>query len=73
MHHQHAAAIPVQRFCTDTVLLYNQCHCILIVSDGPHASAGRYFPENPPARACFAVQTLPANGLVEIEAIAETS
>ena len=36
------------------------------------ACAGRYFPENPPARACFAVQTLPANGLVEIEAIAET-
>ncbi|KAK9837111.1 hypothetical protein WJX81_003397 [Elliptochloris bilobata] len=38
-----------------------------------NAVYGRYFPENPPARACFAVKTLPANGLVEIEAIAETS
>ncbi len=33
--------------------------------------AGR-FPENPPARAAFAVKTLPLQGLVEIEAIAVT-
>ena len=30
------------------------------------------FPENPPARAAFAVKTLPLQGLVEIEAIALT-
>ena len=30
------------------------------------------FPENPPARAAFAVKTLPLQGLVEIEAIAVT-
>ncbi|GMH45950.1 hypothetical protein BSKO_13914 [Bryopsis sp. KO-2023] len=29
-----------------------------------------YFPENPPARAAFAVKTLPLNALVEIEAVA---
>lgn len=29
-----------------------------------------YFPENPPARACFAVKGLPAGALVEIEAVA---
>jgi 2-iminobutanoate/2-iminopropanoate deaminase len=32
--------------------------------------AGRFFPENPPARACFAVKELPLGALVEIEAIA---
>ncbi|EIE27281.1 translational inhibitor protein [Coccomyxa subellipsoidea C-169] len=32
--------------------------------------AGRYFSENPPARACFAVKTLPLGAKVEIEAIA---
>lgn len=31
---------------------------------------GRYFPEKPPARATFAVKTLPLNAKVEIECIA---
>lgn len=31
---------------------------------------GRYYAENPPARAAFAVKTLPLNVLVEIETIA---
>lgn len=31
---------------------------------------GKYFPEAPPARATFAVKTLPLNALVEIECIA---
>lgn len=31
---------------------------------------GRYYTENPPARAAFAVKTLPLNVLVEIETIA---
>ena len=35
------------------------CHC-----------AGRYFTSNPPARACFAVKSLPLGAKVEIEAIA---
>ena len=30
-----------------------------------------FFPENPPARSCFAVHTLPLGAKVEIEAIAE--
>ncbi len=34
---------------------------------------GRYYPENPPARAAFAVKTLPLNVLVEIETIAVKS
>lgn len=31
---------------------------------------GKYFPENPPARATFAVKTLPLNAKVEIECVA---
>lgn len=31
---------------------------------------GKYYPENPPARAAFAVKTLPLNVMVEIETIA---
>eukprot|EP00873_Tetraselmis_striata_P015973 jgi/Tetstr1/436237/TSEL_025081.t1 len=31
---------------------------------------GSYFPENPPARSCFAVKQLPLGALVEIEAMA---
>lgn len=31
---------------------------------------GRYYPENPPARAAFAVKELPLKALVEIETIA---
>lgn len=31
---------------------------------------GKYFPENPPARAAFAVKDLPLGALVEIEAVA---
>ena len=30
----------------------------------------KFFPENPPARACVAVKTLPLNALYEVEAIA---
>ncbi len=33
---------------------------------------GRFFPENPPARATVQVAKLPAGALVEIDAIAET-
>lgn len=42
------------------------------MADFPKVNAiyAKYFPENPPARACFAVKTLPLNALVEIEAIA---
>ncbi|KAL0051365.1 hypothetical protein WJX82_006297 [Trebouxia sp. C0006] len=35
-----------------------------------NAVYGKFFPENPPARACFAVKTLPLNARVEIEAVA---
>ena len=35
-----------------------------------NAIYGRYFAEAPPARATFAVKTLPLNARVEIEAIA---
>lgn len=31
---------------------------------------GKYFPEQPPARACFAVKTLPLDAKVEIDAVA---
>lgn len=34
-----------------------------------NAIYSEYFPENPPARACFAVLELPAKALVEIDAI----
>lgn len=34
---------------------------------------GKYFQEHPPARACFAVKTLPLSALVEIEAVAVES
>lgn len=33
-------------------------------------TTGKYFPEEPPARACFAVKTLPLNAKVEIDAVA---
>ena len=35
-----------------------------------NAVYGKYYPENPPARAAFAVKELPLNVLVEIETIA---
>ena len=35
-----------------------------------NAIYGRYFQEEPPARATFAVKTLPLNAKVEIEAVA---
>jgi 2-iminobutanoate/2-iminopropanoate deaminase len=35
-----------------------------------NAIYGKYFQENPPARATFAVKTLPLNAKVEIDAIA---
>jgi 2-iminobutanoate/2-iminopropanoate deaminase len=31
---------------------------------------GKYFKENPPARSCVAVKTLPKDVLVEVEAVA---
>ena len=47
---------------------------VLLVSMDDFAAVNavyaRRFPENPPARAAFAVKTLPLQGLVEIEAIA---
>jgi reactive intermediate/imine deaminase len=47
---------------------------ILLADMGDFAAVnaiyGRYFPENPPARATFAVKTLPLNAKVEIEAVA---
>jgi 2-iminobutanoate/2-iminopropanoate deaminase len=44
------------------------------LSDFPAMNAvyGRFFPENPPARATVQVSKLPAGALVEIEAIAKT-
>ncbi len=52
---------------------------LLLISERPHnaglhslmtatAATGRYFSSDPPARACFAVKTLPLNAKVEIEA-----
>jgi 2-iminobutanoate/2-iminopropanoate deaminase len=46
-----------------------------LLSDMAHFSAmnevyGRYYKENPPARAAFAVKELPRSVLVEIETIA---
>jgi reactive intermediate/imine deaminase len=35
-----------------------------------NAIYGRFFPSDPPARACYAVKTLPLSAKVEIEAIA---
>ncbi|KIZ05943.1 hypothetical protein MNEG_2016 [Monoraphidium neglectum] len=47
---------------------------ILLADMGDFATVngiyGRFFPEEPPARATFAVKTLPLNAKVEIEAIA---
>lgn len=47
---------------------------ILLADMGDFATVngiyGKYFPENPPARATFAVKTLPLNALVEIECVA---
>jgi len=42
------------------------------IADFPKVNAvyGRFFPNEPPARATYAVAALPKNGLVEIEAIA---
>jgi 2-iminobutanoate/2-iminopropanoate deaminase len=37
---------------------------------GMNAVYGKYYPENPPARAAFAVKELPKSVLVEIETIA---
>jgi 2-iminobutanoate/2-iminopropanoate deaminase len=38
-----------------------------------NAVYGKYYPENPPARAAFAVKTLPLEVMVEIETIAVKS
>ena len=47
---------------------------ILLADMGDFAAVnaiyGRFFPSEPPARATFAVKTLPLNAKVEIEAIA---
>lgn len=47
---------------------------ILLADMGDFATVngiyGRFFPENPPARATFAVRTLPLNAKVEIECVA---
>lgn len=48
--------------------------CTILMSDMSYfgevnAIYAEYFPENPPARATFAVKGLPAGALVEIDAI----
>lgn len=50
-----------------------KCTCLLSDMDNfgdMNEVYGRYFPENPPARAAFGVVRLPLNALVEIECIA---
>ena len=46
--------------------IYSKCKLFL----GDFTSTDPVFPSNPPARATFAVKTLPKNALVEIEAVA---
>lgn len=66
------------RFCNPNYFLAAQTHqhCSMIISlmsSAPESltySAAKYFQTDPPARACFAVKTLPLNARVEIEAIA---
>ncbi|WP_372950438.1 RidA family protein [Mariniphaga sp.] len=53
----------------------NVVKCTCLLSDISNFKAmnevyGQFFPENPPARAAFAVKDLPLGVLVEIEAIA---
>jgi 2-iminobutanoate/2-iminopropanoate deaminase len=53
----------------------NVVKCTCLLSDianfkAMNAVYGQFFPENPPARAAFAVKDLPLGVLVEIEAIA---
>ena len=53
----------------------NVVKCTCLLSDINNFKAmnevyGKFFPENPPARAAFAVKDLPLGVLVEIEAIA---
>lgn len=50
-----------------------KCTCLLSDIDNfkaMNAVYGQFFPENPPARAAFAVKDLPLGVLIEIEAIA---
>lgn len=54
--------------------LSNVCKCTVLLAGMEYfaevnAIYAEYFPTNPPARATFAVLGLPANALVEIEAI----
>jgi 2-iminobutanoate/2-iminopropanoate deaminase len=53
----------------------NVVKCTCLLSDINNFKAmnevyGQFFPENPPARAAFAVKDLPLGVLIEIEAIA---
>ncbi len=53
----------------------NVVKCTCLLSDmgnfaGMNEVYGKYFPENPPARAAFAVKELPLSVMVEIECIA---
>jgi 2-iminobutanoate/2-iminopropanoate deaminase len=53
----------------------NVAKCTCLLSDIANFKAmntvyGQFFPENPPARAAFAVRDLPLGVLIEIEAIA---
>jgi 2-iminobutanoate/2-iminopropanoate deaminase len=53
----------------------NVVKCTCLLSDianfkAMNAVYGQFFPENPPARAAFAVRDLPLGVLIEIEAIA---
>ncbi|MGM0613020.1 MAG: RidA family protein [Bacteroidota bacterium] len=50
-----------------------KCTCLLADMDNfadMNEVYGRYFPENPPARAAYGVVRLPLNAMVEIECIA---
>ncbi len=50
-----------------------KCTCLLSDIDNfkaMNAVYGQFFPENPPARAAFAVKDLPLGVLIEIEAVA---
>lgn len=79
--HCHARYCP-----DESVLVKPVCHTVLLsesfaaqlaaVPAAPRltlaacACAANYFTDKPPARACYAVKTLPLNAVVEIEAIA---
>lgn len=60
-----AAGADLSHVVKTTVFLSSMDHFVPV-----NEVYGKHFPENPPARSAFAVQTLPKNVDVEIEAIA---